>query len=94
MQKIDMKLQLNKKKLRYFEIILIKACFSKFFRKTAMFPAAQAEVAVVTFSHSDSTPDPKFFIRCQAKFLTSRHVHMRKVLFYISNTLRKLMIGA
>ena len=33
-------------------------------------------------------------IRCQAKFLTSRHVRMHKVVFHISNTLRKLMIRA
>jgi len=32
--------------------------------------------------------------RCQAKFLTSRRVRMRKVIFYISNTLRELMIRA
>ena len=28
------------------------------------------------------------------KFLTSRHVRMHRVMFYISNTLRKLMIKA
>ena len=32
--------------------------------------------------------------RYQAKFLTSRHVRMHKVIFYISNTLRKLVIMA
>jgi len=32
--------------------------------------------------------------QCQAKFLTSRHVHVHRVLFYMSNTLRKLMIRA
>jgi len=32
--------------------------------------------------------------RCQAKFLTSCHVRVHKVLFYISNTLRKLIIRA
>jgi len=30
----------------------------------------------------------------KANFLTSRHVRMHRVIFYISNTLRKLMIGA
>jgi len=30
--------------------------------------------------------------RCQAIFLTSRHVPMQRVIFYISNTLRKVMI--
>jgi len=30
-------------------------------------------------------------IRCHAKFLTSRHVRMHRVIFYISNMLRKLM---
>jgi len=30
--------------------------------------------------------------RCQAKFLTSRHVRMHRAIFCISNTLRKLMI--
>jgi len=30
--------------------------------------------------------------RCQAKFLTSRHIRMHRATFYISNTLRKLMI--
>jgi len=34
------------------------------------------------------------YIRCQAKFLTSRHVRMHRVVFYISKTLRKLMIRA
>jgi len=34
------------------------------------------------------------WFRCQAKFLTSRHVRMHRVIFYISNTLRKLMIRA
>jgi len=29
-----------------------------------------------------------------AKFLTSRQVRMHRAIFYISNTLRKLMIGA
>jgi len=29
-----------------------------------------------------------------AKFLTTRHVRMHKVIFYISNTLRKFKIGA
>jgi len=29
---------------------------------------------------------------CQAKFLTSRHVCMNRVIFFISNTLRKLKI--
>jgi len=29
-----------------------------------------------------------------AKFLTSRHVRMHRVIFYIPNTLRKLMIRA
>jgi len=38
-------------------------------------------------------------IWCQAKFLTreisdSRHVRMHRVVFYISNTLRKLMVNA
>ena len=32
--------------------------------------------------------------RCQAKFLTSRHMQGHRVIFYISNTLRKLMIRA
>jgi len=32
--------------------------------------------------------------RCQAKFLTSRRVRMRKLMFYICNALRKLMIRA
>jgi len=32
--------------------------------------------------------------RCQVKFPTPRHVHMHRVLFYISNTLGKLMIRA
>jgi len=32
--------------------------------------------------------------RCQAKFLTSRLVRNHKVIFYIPNTLRKLMIRA
>jgi len=31
-------------------------------------------------------------LRCQAKFLTSRHVRKHRVIFYVSNTLRKLMI--
>ena len=31
---------------------------------------------------------------CQAKFLTSRHVRRHTVIFYISNTLRKLMVRA
>jgi len=33
-------------------------------------------------------------IGCQAKFLTSRHARMHRVIFYTSNTLRKLMITA
>jgi len=38
---------------------------------------------------------PRFFrTRCQAKSLTSRHVRMRRVIFYMSNALRKLMISA
>jgi len=36
------------------------------------------------------TPPP----RCQAEFLTSRYVRMHRVIFYKSNTLRKLMIRA
>jgi len=32
--------------------------------------------------------------QCQAKFLTSRHVHMHRMVFYIANTPRKLMIRA
>ena len=32
--------------------------------------------------------------RCQAKFLTSRHMRMRRATFNISNTLRQLMIRA
>jgi len=32
--------------------------------------------------------------QCQAKFLTSRHVRTHRATFYISNTLRKLMIMA
>ena len=32
--------------------------------------------------------------RCHPKFLTSRHVRMHRVIFYISNTLTKLMIKA
>jgi len=39
-------------------------------------------------SHEKHTP----LCRCQAKFLTSRHVRMHRMVFYISNTLRKLMI--
>jgi len=39
-------------------------------------PAAHEPLAVVA--------------RCQAKFLTSRHVHMHRVIFYVSKTLRKL----
>jgi len=31
--------------------------------------------------------------RCQAKFLTSSHVRMHRTIFYISNTLRKLMLS-
>jgi len=31
---------------------------------------------------------------CQAKFLTTRPVRMHRVIFYISNTLRKVMIRA
>jgi len=31
--------------------------------------------------------------KCQAKCLTSSHVRMHRVTFYISNTLRKLIIG-
>jgi len=34
----------------------------------------------------------KFRIRCQAKFLTSHLVHMHRVIFYIPNTLIKLII--
>ena len=34
------------------------------------------------------------WLRCQAKFLTSRHVRMHRVIFYTSNTHRKLMIRA
>jgi len=30
----------------------------------------------------------------KAKFLTSRHVRVFRVIFYVSNTLRKLMIRA
>jgi len=30
--------------------------------------------------------------RCQAKFLTSNHVRMQKVIFYTPNTLIKLII--
>jgi len=33
-------------------------------------------------------------VRYQAKFLTSGYVRMQKVVFYISNMLRKLMIRA
>jgi len=32
--------------------------------------------------------------RCQAKFLTSRHMRMHRATFNISNTLRKLLIMA
>jgi len=32
--------------------------------------------------------------RCQAKFLTSHHVRMRRVIFYIPNRLIKLIIRA
>jgi len=38
--------------------------------------------------------ESRILIRCQAKFLTSRHVRMNKVIFYISNTPRKLIIRA
>jgi len=41
-----------------------------------------------------SPPMATVLVRCQAKFLTSRHVSMHRVIFNISNTLRKLMIGA
>jgi len=36
----------------------------------------------------------KNLTRCQAEFLTSRHVRMHRVIFYISNTLRKLIVRA
>jgi len=36
----------------------------------------------------------KIRTRCQAKFLTSRHVRMHRAIFYISHTLIKLMIRA
>jgi len=40
-----------------------------------------------------SQPNLKNFrTEFQEKFLTSRHVPMHRVIFYISNTLRKLMI--
>jgi len=50
-------------------------------------------------SGNTSINDPTLLVkyggsRCQAKFLTSRLEHMHKVVFYISNTLRKLMIRA
>jgi len=32
--------------------------------------------------------------RCQAKFLTSHYVHMHRVIFYIPNTLIKLIFWA
>jgi len=31
-------------------------------------------------------------IRCQAKFLTSHHIRMHRVIFYIPNTLIKLIV--
>jgi len=37
---------------------------------------------------------PAVITRCQAKFLTSRHARVHRVIFYTSNTLRKLMIRA
>jgi len=36
----------------------------------------------------------KQLFRCQVKFLTSRHVRMHTMIFYIANTLRKLTIRA
>ena len=42
-------------------------------------------------SGSDSGVKRNFWL---AKFLTSRHVRVHRVIFYISNTLRKLMIKA
>ena len=50
-------------------------------------------------SGNTSMNDPALLVkyggsRCQAKFLTSHHVRMHIAIFYISNTLRKLMIRA
>ena len=43
--------------------------------------------------HTGTRPKPNLHcIRCQAKFLTPRHVRTHRVIFFISNTLRKLMI--
>jgi len=37
---------------------------------------------------------PCVVARCQAKFLTYRHARMHRVIFYVSNMLRKLIIMA
>ena len=56
-------------------------------------PTAASELA--TFIVWSVTPGPRIkWYRGQEKFLTSRHVCMHRVVFYISNTLRKVMIRA
>jgi len=49
--------------------------------------------AIPTFLRFIQLP-PSCSNRWQAKFLTSHHVRTHRVIFYISNTLRKLMIKA
>jgi len=49
----------------------------------------KAASACLARVHSFATVN---LIRCQAKFLTSRHVRMHSVIFCISNTLSKLLI--
>jgi len=60
--------------------------------------SAQFPLTVNKVFHSPQ-PESKYTAsircsRCQAKFLTSWHVHMHRVILYISNTQRKLMIRA
>jgi len=46
------------------------------------------------FEWERKLPQHRIISRCQAKLLTSRHVHMHRAIFYILNTLRKLMVRA
>jgi len=51
-------------------------------------------VKTLTRVHSGSCTPPVYRSWCQAKFLTSHHVRMHRVIFYIPNTLIKLIIWA
>jgi len=57
--------------------------------KNIIFTTVVVSLLTIKYRFSDSGVKPNFWL---AKFLTSRHVRMHRLIFCISNTLRKLMI--